>query len=38
MRAFYERQGRNVFDNLPVTFHVKRYDDDAWKEFAKYYA
>lgn len=38
MKAYYESKGKNVFDNLPVTFHVKRYNDDAWNEFTKYYA
>lgn len=37
MKAYYEKQGKNVFDYLPVTFHVKRYEDEAWKEFTKYY-
>lgn len=37
MKAHYERQGKNVFEYLPVTFHVKRYDDENWKEFTKYY-
>lgn len=38
MKAFYDHQGKNVFEHLPVTFHVKRYDDDAWKDFTRYYA
>jgi glutathione synthase/RimK-type ligase-like ATP-grasp enzyme len=38
MKAFYDRQGKNVFEHLPVTFHVKRFDDDAWKDFTRYYA
>lgn len=33
MKAYYESQGKNVFDYLPLTFHVKRYEDQAWKEF-----
>ncbi len=37
MKAFYERQNKNVFDYLPVTFHVKRYGDEAWIDFSNYY-
>jgi hypothetical protein len=37
MKAFYEKQGKQVFDYLPVTFHVKKYNDQAWKEFSCYY-
>ena len=37
MKLFYEKQNKNVFDYLPVTFHVKRYNDETWQEFTKYY-
>lgn len=37
MKAHYEAQGKQVFDYLPVTFHIKRYGDAAWVEFEKYY-
>lgn len=30
MKAYYERNSQQVFDYLPVTFHVKRYGDEAW--------
>ena len=30
MKAYYSEQGTDVFDYLPVTFHVKRYGDEAW--------
>lgn len=38
MKAFYDRQGKDVFNHLPVTFHVKRFNDEAWKDFTRYYA
>ena len=31
MKIYYEKQNKNVFDYLPVTFHVKKYNDEAWK-------
>ena len=30
MKEYYEKQGKNVFDYLPLTFHVKRYNDSVW--------
>ena len=37
MKAYYERNHLQVFDYLPVTFHVKRYGDEAWLEFSRYF-
>ena len=31
MRRFYEAQKKNVFDYLPVTFHVKSFEDSSWQ-------
>jgi hypothetical protein len=36
MRNYYEAMGQNVFDNLPVTFHIKNGLEDP--EFAKFKA
>jgi hypothetical protein len=37
MKNYYERQQKEVFDFLPVTFHVKRCGDQAWSEFSSYF-
>ena len=37
MKVYYEKIGKNVFDYLPVTFHVKRFNDESWKQFSIYY-
>lgn len=36
MRNYYEARGENVFDNLPVTFHIKNGLKDP--EFVKFKA
>ena len=39
MRNYYESIGEDVFDSLPVTFHVKNgTDDPEFKRFKAYYA
>lgn len=38
MRNYYDALGQNVFDNLPVTFHIKNgLDDPEWTRFKAYY-
>jgi tubulin---tyrosine ligase len=38
MRIYYSKRGRNVFDFLPLTFHVsKGLNDSEWKNFQKCY-
>ena len=38
MRIYYEALGENVFDNLPVTFHIKNgLEDPEFKRFKAYY-
>jgi hypothetical protein len=34
MKNYYEAMGQDVFDNLPVTFHIKNGIDDP--EFQKF--
>lgn len=37
-RNYYEALGENVFDNLPVTFHIKNgTDDPEWHRFRAFY-
>lgn len=37
-RNYYEARGENVFDNLPVTFHIKNgTDDPEWHRFKAFY-
>ena len=33
MKTYYESKGENVFNYLPVTFHVKKINDEAWNNF-----
>jgi hypothetical protein len=38
MRNYYDALGENVFDNLPVTFHIKNgLDDPEFTRFKAYY-
>ena len=38
MRNYYEALEENVFDNLPVTFHIKNgLDDPEFQRFKAYY-
>lgn len=38
MKMYYEAQGMNVFEALPVTFHIKKGEADAeFQKFAEYY-
>lgn len=37
MRAYYESQNQNVFDNLPLTFHIKSPDSAEIKQFLDAY-
>lgn len=38
MRNYYDALGQNVFDNLPVTFHIKNgLDDPEFTRFKTYY-
>ena len=38
MRNYYDAMGQNVFDNLPVTFHIKNgVDDPEFAKFKQYY-
>lgn len=37
MKKYYEKQKKNVFDYLPVTFHVRHFGDQAWQEFTNYF-
>jgi tubulin--tyrosine ligase len=30
MKSYYDSIGENVFNYLPVTFHVKDYGDEVW--------
>jgi hypothetical protein len=37
MKAFYEKARKNVFDFVPLTFHIKAgVNDPAFVEFARY--
>ena len=38
MKNYYEAMEQDVFDNLPVTFHVKTYGDVEFTRFQNYYA
>ncbi len=33
MKAYYENQNKNVFDYLPLTFHVTSFADESWSSF-----
>jgi hypothetical protein len=33
MSFYYERNGVDVFDKLPLTFHVTSLQDESWKKF-----
>jgi hypothetical protein len=35
MNIYYESQGKNVFEYLPLTFHVQSLKDENWKKFKK---
>jgi hypothetical protein len=35
MKGYYEKVGKNIFDYLPTTFHVKGKDDKAFEEFER---
>ena len=38
MRQYYELRQENVFDYLPLTFHIQKgLDDKLYKSFLKYY-
>lgn len=37
MRAYYEAQNQNVFDSLPVTYHIKSPDSAEYKQFIESY-
>ncbi|CAD8142301.1 unnamed protein product [Paramecium pentaurelia] len=37
MKAYYESQNINVFDNLPVTYHIKSLDGLEYKQFLDAY-
>jgi tubulin---tyrosine ligase len=38
MRNYYDALGQNVFDNLPVTFHIKNGENDPeFTRFKTYY-
>jgi hypothetical protein len=38
MKNYYEARNENVFDNLPVTFHIKNGTTDSeFKKFEAYY-
>jgi hypothetical protein len=38
MRKYYEITGQNIFDYLPLTFHIARgTEDPQYKEFLHYY-
>lgn len=37
MTAHYKSQGKNVFEYLPVTFHIKARNDSAWAAFTTYF-
>jgi hypothetical protein len=37
MRAYYESKKMNVFDFLPVTFHIKGSSEESIQKFVDYY-
>ena len=38
MKNYYEAMGQNVFDNLPLTFHIKTgLEDPEFHKFKQYY-
>ncbi|CAD8057988.1 unnamed protein product [Paramecium primaurelia] len=37
MKAYYESQNINVFDNLPVTYHIKSQDGQEYQQFLDAY-
>ena len=37
MRNYYKTKGTNVFDYLPLTFHVQDMGDEAWTSFTEEY-
>ena len=37
MKAYYESQNLNVFDSLPVTYHIKSLDGPEYKQFMDAY-
>lgn len=37
MSHYYTSEGKNVFDYLPLTFHVQELGDEAWQKFALKY-
>jgi len=38
MSSFYASTGEDIFDYLPLTFHIQNgLDDDSWYKFLKYY-
>lgn len=38
MKEYYKRQGKDVFEYLPLTFHIKNgFNDPEYKKFVHYY-
>ena len=37
MKNYYEAIGEDVFDNLPLTFHIKNIEDSEFARFKQYY-
>ena len=33
MKLYYSSKCKNVFNYLPLTYHIISYDDNSWKEF-----
>lgn len=33
MKAYYESKNKNVFDFLPLTFHITSFSDQSWTLF-----
>ncbi len=33
MKLYYSSKSKNVFDYLPLTYHIISYGDNSWNEF-----
>lgn len=34
---YYQQSNQNPFDSIPITFHIKYYQDEEWKKFESYF-
>lgn len=37
MSYYYKTKGIDVFDKLPLTYHITSLDDQSWKDFTSKY-